>query len=105
METKPGERRLHPAWWTAILVAVIAALVVGTALAYSGTLKSYVPVTVASDRSGLVMESGAKVMLNGVQVGTITYSYRSMATTAEETLKALLEGGISEVELMGGPIT
>jgi phospholipid/cholesterol/gamma-HCH transport system substrate-binding protein len=71
METKPGERRLHPAWWTAILVAVIAALMVGTALAYSGTLKSYVPVTVASDRSGLVMESGAKVMLNGVQVGKV----------------------------------
>ena len=71
MEPRPGERRLHPAWWTAILVAVIAAMVVGTALAYSGTLKSYVPVTVASDRSGLVMESGAKVMLNGVQVGKV----------------------------------
>jgi phospholipid/cholesterol/gamma-HCH transport system substrate-binding protein len=72
METRPGERRLHPAWWTAILVAVIAALAVGTAVAYSGTLKSYVPVTVASDRSGLVMESGAKVMLNGVQVGRVS---------------------------------
>jgi phospholipid/cholesterol/gamma-HCH transport system substrate-binding protein len=71
METRAGERRLHPAWWTAILVAVIAAMVVGTALAYSGTLKSYVPVTVASDRSGLVMETGAKVMLNGVQVGKV----------------------------------
>jgi phospholipid/cholesterol/gamma-HCH transport system substrate-binding protein len=71
METRPGERRLHPAWWTAILIAVIAALVAGTAMAYSGTLKSYMPVTVASDRSGLVMETGAKVMLNGVQVGKV----------------------------------
>jgi len=26
----------------------------------------------------------------GVRIGCITYSYRSMATTAEETLKALL---------------
>src|SRR5215471_12416602 len=72
METRPGERRLHPAWWTAILVAVIAAMLVGTALLYSGSLKSYVPVTVTSDRSGLGMESGAKVMMNGVQVGRVT---------------------------------
>lgn len=43
-------------------------------------------------------------VFGGVRIGCITYSYRSMATTAEETLKALLEGGISEVELMGGPI-
>ena len=72
MESRPGERRLHPAWWTVILVAVIAAMVVGTAVAYSGSLKSYVPVTVSSERSGLVMESGAKVMLNGVQVGRVS---------------------------------
>src|ERR1700712_3597897 len=43
-------------------------------------------------------------VFDGVRIGCITYSYRSMATTAEETLKALLEGGLSEVELMGGPI-
>jgi len=72
VETRPGERRLHPAWWTAILFAVIAAMVLGTAVLYSGSLKSYVPVTVASERSGLVMESGAKVMLNGVQVGRVS---------------------------------
>ena len=72
MESRPGERWLHPAWWTVILIAVIAAMMVGAALAYCGALKSYVPVTVASDRSGLVMESGAKVMLNGVQVGRVS---------------------------------
>lgn len=43
-------------------------------------------------------------VFNGVRIGCITYSYRSMANTAEETLKALLEDGLSEVELMGGPI-
>ena len=43
-------------------------------------------------------------VFDGVRIGCITYSYRSMATTAEETLQALLDGGISEVELMGGPI-
>ncbi|MEA3207960.1 MAG: hypothetical protein QOE70_1017 [Chthoniobacter sp.] len=43
-------------------------------------------------------------VFDGVRIGCITYSYRSMANTAEETLQALLEDGISEVELMGGPI-
>lgn len=42
-------------------------------------------------------------VFNGVRIGCITYSYRSMAKTAEETLKALLEDGLSETELMGGP--
>jgi sugar phosphate isomerase/epimerase len=43
-------------------------------------------------------------VFGGVRIGCITYSYRSMAKTAEETLKALLDDGISETELMGGPI-
>ena len=43
-------------------------------------------------------------VFNGVRIGCITYSYRSMAKTAQETLKALLDDGISETELMGGPI-
>jgi len=43
-------------------------------------------------------------VIDGVHIGCITYSYRSMATTADETLKALLDDGLSEVELMGGPI-
>jgi sugar phosphate isomerase/epimerase len=43
-------------------------------------------------------------VFNGVRIGTITYSYRGVANTAEETLKALLQDGLSECELMGGPI-
>ena len=43
--------------------------------------------------------------INGVRVGVITYSYRdNRINTAEDTLKALLQDGISEVELMDGPI-
>ena len=43
--------------------------------------------------------------IDGVQIGTITYSYRSMPDqSAEATLKYILESGISAVELMGGPI-
>jgi len=41
---------------------------------------------------------------NGVRIGAITYSYRGERNTAEETLKALLEDGLSETELMDGPI-
>jgi len=43
-------------------------------------------------------------VFNGVHIGCITYSYRSMAKTAQETLQALLDDGLSETELMGGPI-
>ena len=43
--------------------------------------------------------------IEGVQIGTITYSYRSMPDqSAEATLRYILESGISAVELMGGPI-
>jgi sugar phosphate isomerase/epimerase len=44
-------------------------------------------------------------VFHGVRIGAITYSYRGGdVNTAEETLKALLEDGLSEVELMDGPI-
>jgi sugar phosphate isomerase/epimerase len=38
---------------------------------------------------------------NGVQIGAITYSWRSMPTTAEDILDYCLETGISSIELMG----
>ncbi len=37
----------------------------------------------------------------GVQIGAITYSWRSMPSTAEDILKYCLEAGISSIELMG----
>ncbi len=37
----------------------------------------------------------------GVQIGAITYSWRSMPGSAEDTLKYCLETGISSIELMG----
>src|SRR5947209_9278358 len=44
-------------------------------------------------------------VIHGVRIGVITYSYRGgNINTAEETLNALLEDGLSEVELMDGPI-
>ena len=43
-------------------------------------------------------------VFSGVRIGCITYSYRGGINSAEDTLKALLQDGLSEVELMGGPI-
>jgi sugar phosphate isomerase/epimerase len=44
-------------------------------------------------------------VFNGVKIGTITYSYRSMSDqSAEATLKYIVDSGISQVELMGGPV-
>lgn len=37
----------------------------------------------------------------GVQIGAITYSFRSMENDAESTLKYCLDSGISAIELMG----
>ena len=43
-------------------------------------------------------------LINGVQIGTITYSYRSMADqSAAATLNYILNSGISAIELMNGP--
>ena len=44
-------------------------------------------------------------MINGVQIGTITYSYRSMPDqSAEATLRYIVDSGVSAIELMGGPV-
>ncbi|MEX2568165.1 MAG: TIM barrel protein [Cyclobacteriaceae bacterium] len=42
--------------------------------------------------------------INGVQIGCITYSFRSLSDqSAEATLKYVTDSGISAIELMGGP--
>ena len=43
-------------------------------------------------------------MFGGVRIGAITYSYRGGPDTAEYTLECLLKDGLSETELMDGPI-
>ncbi len=55
-----------------MLLVVVIAISALTAMLFSGTLRSYEPLTLVSDRSGLVMEDGAKVKLRGVQVGEVT---------------------------------
>src|SRR5438034_9885132 len=54
---------------------------------------------------GAFAQAKPSSLINGVQIGTITYSYRSMPDqSAEATLKYILDSGISAVELMGGPV-
>ena len=44
-------------------------------------------------------------LINGVQIGTITYSYRAMPDqSAEATLQYIVASGISAIELMDGPV-
>lgn len=71
MKVRNREDRIHPLWWTAILFTVVTAIVVTCSAFFAGTFRSYIPVTLTSDRTGLVMESGAKVKMRGVEVGRV----------------------------------
>jgi sugar phosphate isomerase/epimerase len=54
---------------------------------------------------GAFAEAKPNSLIDGVQIGTITYSYRSIADqSAEATLKYIVDSGISAIELMGGPV-
>ena len=72
MESRPGDHRIHPAWWTLILLVAVGVFVWVTTSLFAGTFRSYVPVTLTSDRSGLVMETNAKVKMRGVEVGRVS---------------------------------
>ncbi|WP_368680197.1 MCE family protein (plasmid) [Rhodococcus opacus] len=54
----------------AMLVGVVTALVL-CMQTFRGAFEETVPLTVVADRSGLVMEPGAKVQLNGVEIGRV----------------------------------
>lgn len=71
MESYREDHRLHPAWWTAILLVAIATFMFVTFGIFGGWFTGSVPVTLTSDRAGLVMESGAKVKLRGIEVGRV----------------------------------
>ncbi|MUL46312.1 MCE family protein [Mycobacterium sp. CBMA293] len=65
------EHRLHSGWWALILVSVLAVFSAATIGAFSGIFRTYIPVTLTSDRAGLVMDAGARVKMRGVQVGRV----------------------------------
>ena len=73
----PGRRnrvrtsKIDPIWWAPTLFILIGGLVALTAGAFSGKFQEFIPLTLVSNRAGLVMETGAKVKLRGVQVGQV----------------------------------
>jgi len=74
-----------------------------------GKLALGVPAATILGRSesifGAWMQAKPNSLIDGVQIGTITYSYRSMPDqSAEATLKYIVDSGISGIELMGGPV-
>lgn len=71
MDSRPGDRGIKPAWWALVLVVLLGVFFFTTGTLFAGTFRDVVPVTLVSDRSGLVMETGAKVKLNGVEVGRV----------------------------------
>jgi phospholipid/cholesterol/gamma-HCH transport system substrate-binding protein len=71
MARRAGESRIHPDWWTAILILVTVGCLALTWALFNGSFRRFVPVTLTSDRAGLVMEVGAKVKMRGVQIGRV----------------------------------
>lgn len=71
MKPRPGEQRLHSGWWALILITVIVAFIYLTLALFDEQFTTFVPVTLTSDRAGLVMEPGAKVKMRGIQVGHV----------------------------------
>jgi sugar phosphate isomerase/epimerase len=54
---------------------------------------------------GVFAQAKPSSLIEGVQIGAITYSFRSMADqSAAATLKYVVDAGISAIELMGGPV-
>jgi sugar phosphate isomerase/epimerase len=54
---------------------------------------------------GAVVQGKPDSMIDGVQIGAITYSYRSMPDqSAEAILKYVVDSGVSAIELMGAPV-
>jgi sugar phosphate isomerase/epimerase len=54
---------------------------------------------------GAFAQTKPNSVIESVQIGAITYSFRSMPDqSAEATLKYVVDSGISAIELMGGPV-
>jgi sugar phosphate isomerase/epimerase len=70
-----------------------------TALAAAGLALSSKSVFAA----GPLFQSKPNSVINGVQIGVITYSFRSMPGSAEQLLQYCLQCNINAIELMGQP--
>ncbi|MGH3675764.1 MAG: MCE family protein [Mycobacterium sp.] len=71
MKPRKGESRISPAWWATILVAVIVGAVALSWALFNRAFTAYVPVTLTSERAGLMMDPGGVVKMRGVEVGRV----------------------------------
>lgn len=72
MTAGSGGQRIATGWWALMLLALIAAFIFVTSGIFAGSFTSSVPVTLVSERSGIIMETNAKVKMRGVEVGRVS---------------------------------
>ena len=70
---------------------------------FIGSTAALAASSMVPDRAPAASVAKPDSKFNGVQIGVITYSYRSLPGRAEDLLKYITQCGISSVELMGGP--
>jgi phospholipid/cholesterol/gamma-HCH transport system substrate-binding protein len=78
--------KIDPIWWAPTLFILVGSMIALTAGAFSGKFQTFIPLTLVSDRAGLVMEPGAKVKLRGVQIGQVA-SFGTDVKAAQLQLK------------------
>ncbi|OBF01136.1 MCE-family protein MCE3A [Mycolicibacterium elephantis] len=71
MSSKVGTPRIASEWWAAFLVVGLTVAVAVCMGAFNRSFTPTVPVTLTSERAGLVMEPYAKVKMRGVEVGRV----------------------------------
>jgi len=76
-----------------LVIAGVVALAVAT---FNGRFTKTVPVTVLSDRAGLLMDRGAKVKLNGAQIGSVS----DVTTTADGRARLTLAVDPARLQLI-----
>jgi sugar phosphate isomerase/epimerase len=75
------------------------------AAALAGASAVLARTSAAAPADGAAPAGKPNSVIHGAHIGCITYSYRGgKINTAEETLAGLIKSGLSEVELMDGPI-
>jgi hypothetical protein len=62
-------------------------------------------IALAAGTAARLMAAKPNSNFGGVQIGAITYSFRALPASAEETLKYCLECGISAIELISNVAT
>jgi sugar phosphate isomerase/epimerase len=64
------------------------------------TRRDFGKIALAAEAASRLMAEKPNSVFGGVQIGTITYSFRALPSSAEEVLKYCLDCGISAIELM-----